>query len=284
MSNQETVFWKRFSQLCSDAKTSPNAVCKELGLSNATATHWKNGSTPNEIARIAVANHFGVSVDFLMGITDEVFEEPKMFKNNFIKLCTQKGESPSFVCGKIGISPAAFSQWTDDTIPRKVTQQRAADYFGVTVDYLLGKEQAHLPPSNLSPLPQHGMRVLPVYETVSAGFGAQAEDCIIDYLPCFIISESEAENSIAIKVKGDSMYPKIEDGDIIRVVKQDTADDGQIAVVLVDDEGFVKRIHYTADGIELQSINPLYPPMRFKATDAKRISIVGVVRQIIKNV
>lgn len=64
-----------------------------------------------------------------------------MFKQNFIKLCSQKGESPSFVCNKIGISAAAFSQWTDDTIPRKITQQRIADYFGVTVDYLLGKEE-----------------------------------------------------------------------------------------------------------------------------------------------
>lgn len=63
-----------------------------------------------------------------------------MFKQTFIKLCSQKGESPSSVCNKVGISAAAFSQWTDKTIPRKVTQQRIADYFGVTVDYLLGKE------------------------------------------------------------------------------------------------------------------------------------------------
>ena len=64
-----------------------------------------------------------------------------MFKQTFIRLCSQKGESPSSVCNKIGISAAAFSQWTDETIPRKVTQQRIADYFGVTVDYLLGKEE-----------------------------------------------------------------------------------------------------------------------------------------------
>lgn len=64
-----------------------------------------------------------------------------MFKKIFIKLCTEKGESPSSVCNKIGITPAAFSQWTDDTIPRKVTQQKAAEYFGVSVDYLLGKQE-----------------------------------------------------------------------------------------------------------------------------------------------
>ena len=145
---QETLFWKRFVNLCSQVGRSPNAVCKDLGLSSATATHWKNGSIPNDIAKNAIANYFNVPVEILTN--DEPFEittkpDPvkgtKMFKQKFIKLCSQKGESPSFVCSKIGISPAAFSQWTDETIPRKVTQQRIADYFGVSVDYLLGKEQ-----------------------------------------------------------------------------------------------------------------------------------------------
>lgn len=60
-----------------------------------------------------------------------------MFKKNFIRLCSDIGESPSFVCQQIGISSAAFSQWNDKTIPRKVTQQRIADYFGITVEELL---------------------------------------------------------------------------------------------------------------------------------------------------
>ena len=63
-----------------------------------------------------------------------------MFKKNFIRHCALRNESPSSVCKKIGISPAAFSQWSDDTIPRKITQQNAADYFGVTVDDLLAEE------------------------------------------------------------------------------------------------------------------------------------------------
>ena len=64
-----------------------------------------------------------------------------MFKKIFIDLCNQKGESPSFVCGKIGISPAAFSQWTDTTIPRQSTIKNVAEYFGVSVDYLLAKKE-----------------------------------------------------------------------------------------------------------------------------------------------
>lgn len=61
-----------------------------------------------------------------------------MFKEIFIRLCNQKGESPSSVCRKVGIAPATFSCWTSESVPRKATLMRIADYFGVTVSYLLG--------------------------------------------------------------------------------------------------------------------------------------------------
>lgn len=60
-----------------------------------------------------------------------------MFKNNFIKLCNERGESPSAVCRKVNIAPATFSCWNDDSVPRTATLQRIADYFGVTPEYLL---------------------------------------------------------------------------------------------------------------------------------------------------
>lgn len=61
-----------------------------------------------------------------------------MFKEIFIRLCNQKGESPSSVCRKVGIAPATFSCWTSESVPRKATLMRIADYFGVSVSYLLG--------------------------------------------------------------------------------------------------------------------------------------------------
>lgn len=67
-----------------------------------------------------------------------------MFKENFIRLCNERGEYPSAVCKKVGITPAAFSQWTEDTVPRKTTLVKVADYFGVSADYLLGTEHEFL--------------------------------------------------------------------------------------------------------------------------------------------
>lgn len=71
-----------------------------------------------------------------------------MFKKLFIDLCNKKGEAPSSVCRKVGITPATFSGWTEKTIPRQATLYRIADYFGVTVDYLLAQEKE---PPGLTP-------------------------------------------------------------------------------------------------------------------------------------
>lgn len=65
------MFWKRFYELCVQRNTRPNIVCKELNLSNATATHWKNGKIPNGETLQSLADYFGVTTDYLLGRTDE---------------------------------------------------------------------------------------------------------------------------------------------------------------------------------------------------------------------
>ena len=65
-----------------------------------------------------------------------------MFKENFVRLCNQKGVAPTVVCKEIGLSDAVYSKWTDESIPRRATLMKIADYFGVTVDDLLNEEKA----------------------------------------------------------------------------------------------------------------------------------------------
>lgn len=64
-----------------------------------------------------------------------------MFKEKFIKMCNTAGESPSSVCRAVGIAPATFSNWTDESVPRRATLMRIADYFGVSVDYFLTEDR-----------------------------------------------------------------------------------------------------------------------------------------------
>lgn len=68
-----------------------------------------------------------------------------MFKEIFIRLCNEKGITPSKACRDVKIAPATFSCWDENSVPRQATLLRIADYFGVTVDYLLGKDQEKKP-------------------------------------------------------------------------------------------------------------------------------------------
>lgn len=163
-------------------------------------------------------------------------------------------------------------------IPRSMIV-KLAEILDVTPAFLMGWDEEKKDKSNISAVFNEHIHMIPVFESVSAGFGAYADDYIVEYCPFIINSEREAEETIAIRVTGDSMSPKIEDGDIIRVHKQESVDSGSIAVVLLDgEEGLVKKVVYGDDWIELHSINPYYPPRRFEGEEVLRLRVVGLVK------
>lgn len=138
---------------------------------------------------------------------------------------------------------------------------------------------------NLQVMPNDNVYMIPVFESVSAGFGAYACSDITEYFPMYIENPADAADMLCIKVKGDSMYPKIEEGDIVAVRKQSSVDSGSLAVMLIDgEEGVVKKVNYGPDWIELISINPMYPPRRFEGAEVQRLQVVGLVKKVIKNV
>ena len=161
---------------------------------------------------------------------------------------------------------------------RDIRQKKLIEFakaLDTTPQWLMGYEEK----TNISAVYKKNIRMVPVFESVSAGFGAYADDQILDYCPFIINSEKEAAETIAIRVSGDSMSPQIEDGDIIRVHKQESVDSGSIAVVLLDgEEGLVKKVVYGNDWIELHSINPYYPVRRFEGEEVLRLRVVGLVK------
>ncbi len=70
------MFWDNLIKLCNNRGISPNGVCLELGLSNATATKWKNGAIPRNATLKKIADYFGVSVDYLLGREADINKEP----------------------------------------------------------------------------------------------------------------------------------------------------------------------------------------------------------------
>lgn len=206
-----------------------------------------------------------------------------MFWKIFLKLCSSKEKSPNKIAKEIGISSGAITNWKNGATPQDSTLQKIADYFGVTVDSLLAdtpEEQGQ----ELSVLDQQNIHMIPLYENASAGFGALANNEIVDYIPIYIPGAAEAAQTICIKVRGDSMSPKIEDGDIVQVLKQDTVDSGNIAVVLYGDQGLVKIVICGEGWIELRSINSTYKPLRLRGADLMSVRVVGLVKKIIKSV
>ena len=64
-----------------------------------------------------------------------------MFWSKFEELCKSMGAAPTAVSLALGFSNATATKWKSGSVPSGKSLQRIADYFGVSVDYLLGKEE-----------------------------------------------------------------------------------------------------------------------------------------------
>lgn len=63
------------------------------------------------------------------------------FWEKYYNLCLEKGTSPSVVATELGISTGTVSWWKKGKVPYPATAQKIADYFGVSVSYLLNGEE-----------------------------------------------------------------------------------------------------------------------------------------------
>ena len=200
---------------------------------------------------------------------------------NLKKLRKQKGLSQSAFAEILHASQNTVSQWeSGKREPSYEITQQIADYFNVSVDYLLGRDTL---PKNAIPVDISTFVKIPVYGEVSAGMGCFAEDNIIGYELVSPDSISKYEDYFFLKVKGDSMEPKICTDDLALIQKQTSVDNGAVAVVIIDNEnGVIKKVNYGDDWIELVSFNPYYPPRLFEGSDVQRIMVVGLVKQIVR--
>lgn len=64
-----------------------------------------------------------------------------MFYTNFVKLCNRKGIAPTAAAVEMGFQRSVATRWSKGVEPRRATLEKVADYFGVTVDYLLNAEK-----------------------------------------------------------------------------------------------------------------------------------------------
>lgn len=72
------------------------------------------------------------------------------FWEKYVSLCSENGASPNAVAKELNISSGSVTWWKKGKVPHFQTLQKIADYFGVTVDNLLGKEDAPITDASLS--------------------------------------------------------------------------------------------------------------------------------------
>ena len=209
--------------------------------------------------------------------------------SKIISLMNERGIDNKTMASFLGLDRQVVTDWKarrSKSYTKYIYQ--IATLLGVQVHELLDDVvELKIPPSrsNTHPLAQDGVHLAPLFESVSAGFGAYAADLAVDRVPIYVTKAAEAAETICIRVSGDSMYPIISDGDIVQVRKQDSVISGSVAVVMVEDEGYVKNVYYEeGKWLELRSENDAYPPMRFEGRDIDRVRVVGFVTKVIKNV
>lgn len=133
--------------------------------------------------------------------------------------------------------------------PKPETLEKIATVLKVSPQYLMGEE---IEPTG---------RMIPLLGRVAAGLPLTAVENVIGQEE---ISEQLASSGeyFALRIQGDSMTPSICDGDIVIVRRQDTAENGDTVVALIDSEdGVCKVFRQTADAIMLISRNPVYDPI-----------------------
>lgn len=188
------------------------------------------------------------------------------------------GYSQQQLADILGVSRSTVAMWeSGKSRPDLNMLRRLAAALHTTVSELLGEEQTEMP---------RGVRI-PVYGSVAAGIPIEAVENYDsedpddwEEIPAQLARSAQY---IALRLKGDSMEPRMRSGDVVIVRLQDTIESDDIAIVRVNgDEATCKKIRITENGLFLISLNPAYEPMFFTREDVARlpVQIIGKVVEL----
>lgn len=201
--------------------------------------------------------------------------------NRIKELRKQKNIKQTQLADILNVSQGTLSSWetgrydigNDDL-------RKLAAFFGVTTDYLLGRDiDITKLPGYLGPVTEN--KKVPIIGSVKCGPNGLAFEYLEGYV---LVDDSFTGEIIAFHCKGDSMKDMgINDGDIAIVRKQDDVENGEVAVVIVNgDEGTLKRVRKFDGGIILLPANSNYKERVFTGEDLNLVKIVGKVLEIRK--
>ena len=193
------------------------------------------------------------------------------FRRQLAKLLEENNVTQSELAGRLDVSNSAVNNWLlGNNMPRMDKIDKIASIFNIPRSVLIGDSDNNIDYTRygLIPVTKHK---IPVLGTVAAGSPIFADEDLETY-----IDPQDVDADFALHVKGNSMIGDgINNNDVVYVRKQGVIGQGEIAVVLVEDEATLKHV-YTADGeIQLVASNPSYPPIIIRDSDHKNVSILG---------
>lgn len=199
----------------------------------------------------------------------------QIFSYNLLKLMDRENVTQEDIAKITGVSQQSVSNWVSAKLmPRMGSVEKIADYFNILKSDLLEEQ-------NIS-RKKEGIKI-PILGRVIAGIPITAVEEVLGYEE---ISAQMAKTGeyFALQIKGDSMSPKMTEGDIVIVRHQDMVDSGQIAIVLVNgDEATVKKVILREGGIELVAFNSfVYEPHFYTAKEVQElpVKIIGRVVEL----
>lgn len=127
--------------------------------------------------------------------------------------------------------------------------------------------------------------LIPLVGTVAAGMPVLAEENIVEYLDLYKIFYTDSE-VFALNVKGQSMVKAgIMDGDMVVVRKQAMLRDGEIGVVIIENEATVKRVFFRGKRVILKPENDSMKEIVLEAGEKEFFiagRVIGVIRKGVK--
>lgn len=187
--------------------------------------------------------------------------------------------------GKIaGVTDKAVSTWEQDQkIPRMGAIEKMALYFGVTKSYIIdgvddgARDFEPAIPPGFEPLPK--MSLVPRVGAIACGEPILAEQNIETYdkIP------EDWRADFTLVCEGDSMEPRVKDGDVVAVRRTPVVENGEIAAVRIDDEVTLKHVYSYPDRLVLQPENPAFPPIVLVGEEINRAVIEGKAVGLCRN-
>lgn len=194
------------------------------------------------------------------------------------------------LAAKTGIVTRTLQRWEKgEQVPDGLYITKIAKVTSVQASWLLTGEGEMYPtpvrPDNVYPLTPAGRRKvrlvdLPLISAVPAGKVATMfhPDYVDDYVT---VDDVKDPGAFALKVKGNSMSPRIEDGDIVIISPQQEAHSGDICVIRVSGEDTLKKVKFEGNYIHLIPLNTDFEPVTVKKKDVDFVwKVVKLIKEL----